>query len=206
MLGRTPVSVRDNCSFALGPQRTLRLEVSEVMLSSQQAHPCYLFSSPPSSNSITACFHPSMQPLLIAAMIKHASQAYTQPNTARHGSTQPLPGLACTEASATPQTYKHTNVLGRTPVSVRDNCSFALGPQRTLRLEVSEVMLSSQQAHPCYLFSSPPSSNSIRHGLLSSLHATTAHSSYEQACITSLRTAEYGAAWQHATVARSCLH
>ena len=197
----------ENCSVALGPKRTLRLEVSEVMLSSQQAHPCYLFSSPPSSNSIRHGLLSSLH--ATTAHSSHEQACITSlhtPNTAQHGSTQPLPGLACTEASATPQTYKHTNVLGRTPVSVRDNCSFALGPQRTLRLEVSEVMLSSQQAHPCYLFSSPPSSNSIRHGLLSSLHATTAHSSYEQACITSLRTAEYGAAWQHATVARSCLH
>ena len=88
-------SVRDNCSFALDPCRTLRLEVSEVRLSSQE----------------TASWTTSY--------------------------------LWCNAAINTRLRQTITD-LALSP-SVRDNCSFALDPCRTLRLEVSKVRLSSQE-------------------------------------------------------------
>ena len=99
-----PQSVRDNCSFALDPCRTLRLEVSEVRLSSWE-----------SQKNCRKLENTSYLPL-------HNSPC----------------NRSCTSILCM-STY-----LG--PQSVRDNCSFALGPCRTLRLEVSEVKLSSWES------------------------------------------------------------
>ena len=88
-----PSSVRDNCSFASDPKRTLRLEVSEVRLSSEKD--------------------------LCSATSVQAQQSSTEANC-----------MSSVEAH---------------PSSVRDNCSFASDPKRTLRLEVSEVRLSSEK-------------------------------------------------------------
>ena len=88
-------SVRDNCSFASDPSKTLRLEVSEVRLSSQK-------------------------------------QMLRGPDT--HD----------------PTTGRQTALSSHAPASsVRDNCSFASDPKKTLRLEVSEVRLSSQKQMLC---------------------------------------------------------
>ena len=89
-----PPSVRDNCSFASGQQWTLRLEVSEVGLSSRRVG--QLQSSIPCK--------------------------------------QRLDKQQCLASKAPVH-----------PPSVRDNCSFASGQLWTLRLEVSEVGLSSRR-------------------------------------------------------------
>ena len=84
-------SVRDNCSFASDPKKTLRLEVSDVRLSSQKQ-------------------------------------------------------MLCGNETHDPTTGRQTAASSHAPASsVRDNCSFASDPKKTLRLEVSEVRLSSQK-------------------------------------------------------------
>ena len=96
-----PSSVRDNCSFASDPKQTLRLEVSEVRLSSEKD-------------------------LLPTRLLCHQ----------------------CTGANMLQQSSTQANCVSSVeahPSSVRDNCSFASDPKRTLRLEVSEVRLSSEK-------------------------------------------------------------
>ena len=99
-----PQSVRDNCSFALDPCRTLRLEVSEVRLSSWESQNIEGYF-----RILHTCHYPTV----------HAT---VHPRQSMQVSTYPG------------------------PQSVRDNCSFALDPCRTLRLEVSEVRLSSWES------------------------------------------------------------
>ena len=98
-----PSSVRDNCSFASDLSQTLRLEVSEVRLSSGRNH--------------------------------NASHQYTQARCYAMLQEQPVKAI---------QTRTANNPH---PSSVRDNCSFASDLSQTLRLEVSEVRLSSGRNH-----------------------------------------------------------
>ena len=99
-----PQSVRDNCSFALDPCRTLRLEVSEVRLSSWESQNIEGYF-----RILHICHYPTVHATVHA---RQSMQMSTYPG----------------------------------PQSVRDNCSFALDPCRTLRLEVSEVRLSSWES------------------------------------------------------------
>ena len=139
-------SVRDNCSFASDPKKTLRLEVSEVRLSSQKQMLCGNETHDPTTGRQTAAS--SHAP---ASSVRDNCSFASDPkktlrlevSEARLSSQKQ--GL-CGNETHDPTTGRQTAASSHAPASsVRDNCSFASDPQKTLRLEVSEVRLSSQK-------------------------------------------------------------
>ena len=142
-----PTSVRDNRSFASDPKRTLRLEVSEVRLSSEKdLLPSRLLCHQCKSSTI---FNRGE----LHVICRSASFVRLEVSEVRLSSEKdPLPTRLlchqCTRANMLQQSSTQANCVSSVeahPSSVRDNCSFASDPKRTLRLEVSEVRLSSEK-------------------------------------------------------------
>ena len=166
-----PQSVRDNCSFALDPCRTLRLEVSEVRLSSWESQKnCrklentsyLLLHNSPCNRSCTSisCMSTYLGPQSVRDNCSFAlgpcRTLRLEVSEVRLSSweSQKMKGYfrmlhichyPTVHATVHPrQSMEMSTYPG--PQSVRDNCSFALDPCRTLRLEVSEVRLSSWES------------------------------------------------------------
>ena len=161
-----PSSVRDNCSFASDPKRTLRFEVSEVRLSSEKdplptrllCHQCTRANMLQQSSTQANCVssveaHPSSVRDNCSFASDPKRTLRLEVSEVRLSSEKDLLPTRllchqCTCAKMLQQSSTQANCVSSVeahPSSVRDNCSFASDPKRTLRLEVSEVRLSSEK-------------------------------------------------------------
>ena len=145
-----PSSVRDNCSFASDPKRTLRLEVSEVRLSSEKdlcsATSVQAQQSSTEANCMSSAeAHPSSVRDNCSFASDPKRTLRLEVSEVRLSSEKDLCSATSVQAQQSSTEANCMSSAEAHPSSVRDNCSFASDPKRTLRLEVSEVRLSSEK-------------------------------------------------------------